>query len=404
MGAAGLIVDSVCLDAGLPCLYLLFVACSVCVLQYTASMAWRGPAPPYYPDNTHSALDRSRLDEILPQLYLTNFKGADNMDELRRLKCTHIVSVGEEFVDDPKKAGITFWRLNISDDDDQSEKMSKALRGAAMFLHKALQKKGCAVVHCAAGISRSATVVLGYLVIYKKMTLRDAFGLVHGKRPCIWPNDGFMSALIKLEKKIQGNASNKGVSSITMDEYIRWGDWEGPEEEEEEQKQEKEAANSEAPALRGRLMRRETNLHIEKRELDALAALANGERKAAIIIQGAVRKWMLAVYARKKPEQVRRSSSIVLDREMRKRMSLAATREALQSRAAMRKTQSSDELSSARLKRRPSMAQRMTSLGSGAVGSLFKRLTPKRLDRGSGRLTTRAPPPVRTSTSKVVPG
>ena len=374
-------------------------------------MAWRGPAPPYYPDNTQSALDRSRLDEILPQLYLTNFKGADNMDELRRLKCTHIVSVGEEFVDDPAKAGITFWRLNISDDDDQSEKMSKALRGAASFLHKALQKKGCVVVHCAAGISRSATVVLGYLVIYKKMTLRDAFGHVHGKRPCIWPNDGFMSALIKLEKKVQSNASNKGVSSITMDEYIRWGDWEGPEEEEGEQEQEKEAANSEAdatgsatpspPALRGRLMRRETNLHIEKRELDALAALANGERKAAMIIQGAVRKWMLTVYARKEPEQVRRASSIVLDRETRRRMSLAARREALQSRAAMLKTQSSDELTSARLKRRPSMAQRMTSLGSGAVGSLFKRLTPKRLDRGSGRLT-RAP--VRTSTSKVVPG
>ena len=71
-------------------------------------------------------------------------------------------------------------------------------------------------------------------------------------------------------------------------------------------------------------------------------------------------------------------------------MSLAARREALQSRAAMLKTQSSDKLTSARLKRRPSMAQRMTSLGSGAVGSLFKRLTPKRLDRGSGRLT-RAP-------------
>ena len=53
-------------------------------------------------------------------------------------------------------------------------------------------------------------------------------------------------------------------------------------------------------------MRRETNLHIEKRELDALAALANGERKAAMIIQGAVRKWMLTVYARKEPEQVRR--------------------------------------------------------------------------------------------------
>ena len=68
--------------------------------------------------------------------------------------------------------------------------MGAALRGAASFIKKALARKtGVVVVHCAAGISRSATVVLGYLLLHCKRSLRDAFAHVMERRPCIWPNE-----------------------------------------------------------------------------------------------------------------------------------------------------------------------------------------------------------------------
>ena len=103
-------------------------------------MAWRGPAPPFYPNSEFTALDRCALSEILPRLYLTNYRGADDVKALKQIGCTHIAAVGEEFVNDQKE-GIQFWRQDISDDEHQGGKMAKELRGGAAFVHNALKKR-----------------------------------------------------------------------------------------------------------------------------------------------------------------------------------------------------------------------------------------------------------------------
>ena len=139
-------------------------------------MAWRGPPPPFFPEES-LVVDRCQLSEIMPRLYLTNYRGAENVEELTRLGCTHIAAIGEEF-DGHGMPTISYYYQKISDDEHQGKKMSKSLREAASFIHKgrlANKKKGCVVVHCAAGISRSATVVLGYLMIHERMPLRSAF-------------------------------------------------------------------------------------------------------------------------------------------------------------------------------------------------------------------------------------
>ncbi len=79
-------------------------------------MSWKGPPPPFFPAE-NSALDRTQLSEILPRLFLTNFKGAEDEDELKRVGATHIAAVGNEFLQDEGKAGITYWRKDITDDE-----------------------------------------------------------------------------------------------------------------------------------------------------------------------------------------------------------------------------------------------------------------------------------------------
>ena len=49
---------------------------------------------------------------------------------------------------------------------------------------------------------RSATLVLAYLMKYKRMRLVDAHALVKSKRPLIRPNMGFWAALVDYEKKL----------------------------------------------------------------------------------------------------------------------------------------------------------------------------------------------------------
>ena len=48
--------------------------------------------------------------------------------------------------------------------------------------------------HCYAGISRSATLAIAYLVHTNNISLQDAINLVKSKRNIIQPNNGFMKA------------------------------------------------------------------------------------------------------------------------------------------------------------------------------------------------------------------
>ena len=184
------------------------------------SAAPSGP-PPYYPVAPEDG-ELNEINLIVEGLYLSNWRGAEDEAQLAELGITHIAAVGTEFTED-EEHGRTFWKKDISDDESAGEEMSKALRDVAAFQHKALKGGGKCLVHCAAGISRSATCVLAYMVIHRKQRLFDALGVVIGARRPIWPNDGFMKALIALEAEVR-----KGPPSIAIEDYIQWGDYELP--------------------------------------------------------------------------------------------------------------------------------------------------------------------------------
>ena len=56
------------------------------------------------------------------------------------------------------------------------------------------------MVHCHAGVSRSATCVIAYLMQERDMDFDQAFGFASKKRPVIFPNMGFQKQLREFEK------------------------------------------------------------------------------------------------------------------------------------------------------------------------------------------------------------
>lgn len=60
---------------------------------------------------------------------------------------------------------------------------------------------GRVLVHCAMGVSRSATVVLAFLMIYENMTLVEAIQTVQTHRD-ICPNSGFLRQLQVLDNRL----------------------------------------------------------------------------------------------------------------------------------------------------------------------------------------------------------
>ena len=53
-----------------------------------------------------------------------------------------------------------------------------------------------------AGVSRSATVILGYLMYTKRLTLEESMKILKEARPCVKPNEGFLRQLQDYQRQL----------------------------------------------------------------------------------------------------------------------------------------------------------------------------------------------------------
>ena len=141
--------------------------------------------------------------KILPYLYLGGYEVTTDKRMMQdTLKITHIVNVTVEsechFEEDFKYAHI---KLSDSTDRNKADLLS-ILDEAFAFIDDAKQNNGAVLVHCQVGMSRSASVVIAYLMCVEKMSLHAAFVLVKGKRPVTAPNYGFMEQLVEYEQQL----------------------------------------------------------------------------------------------------------------------------------------------------------------------------------------------------------
>lgn len=89
--------------------------------------------------------------------------------------------------------------MKIDIDDCDREFICKYFDG----IHEFIKSNQKVLLHCAAGISRSATFAIAYLVGECKFSLIDAIKHVKSKRATIYPNDGFLVQLILYEYYIK---------------------------------------------------------------------------------------------------------------------------------------------------------------------------------------------------------
>lgn len=63
------------------------------------------------------------------------------------------------------------------------------------WIAKALAEGGQVLVHCYAGVSRSASIVIAYVMKELNLDFDTAYQLVHRARPVVSPNEGFEKQL-----------------------------------------------------------------------------------------------------------------------------------------------------------------------------------------------------------------
>ncbi|KAK2506104.1 hypothetical protein MC885_000868 [Smutsia gigantea] len=80
-------------------------------------------------------------------------------------------------------------------------------------IHSVSRKHGATLVHCAAGVSRSATLCIAYLMKFHNVCLLEAYNWVKARRPVIRPNVGFWRQLIDYERQLFGKSTVKMVQT-----------------------------------------------------------------------------------------------------------------------------------------------------------------------------------------------
>lgn len=165
--------------------------------------------------------ERNAISEVIDgEIFLTNFRGVERLEEMQAKKIKHVVCVNEQSNEHADK----FNYFNIDTLEDQEDHDATAHFGDVQkFTDNALKSGGAVCFHCAAGISRSATMLISYLMGSRRMSLRDAFALAYTRRRVTWPNRSFMKQLIAYELELQKKGVLKGSgATIDLDTWDAW--------------------------------------------------------------------------------------------------------------------------------------------------------------------------------------
>lgn len=154
-------------------------------------------------DGEHSPFDKHVRDlhpcEILPFLFVGSQVHAQSRAILSGLKITHILNITATcpncFPND-----IQYKTIPIKDTWNQN--ISSFFQECFEFIDSARSSDGRVLVHCVAGISRSPTITIAYLMKTTNMSLQDALSHVKGRRSIVAPNLDFLVELEAFERSL----------------------------------------------------------------------------------------------------------------------------------------------------------------------------------------------------------
>ncbi|XP_043404242.1 serine/threonine/tyrosine-interacting protein isoform X2 [Chelonia mydas] len=146
---------------------------------------------------------RREMQEILPGLFLGPYSSAmkSKLPILQKHGITHVICIRQNieanFIKPNFQQLFRYLVLDIAD--NPVENIIRFFPTTKEFIDGSLQTGGKVLVHGNAGISRSAALVIAYIMETFGVKYRDAFTYVQERRFCINPNAGFVHQLQEYE-------------------------------------------------------------------------------------------------------------------------------------------------------------------------------------------------------------
>lgn len=149
-----------------------------------------------------------QIAQLNDHLFLSSARAVIK-ERMRTLGITNIVNCTAEL---PAFSLHNIKCLQIHVWDTPSEALETHFDTCADEIHKIHKRGGKTLVHCVAGISRSPSICMAYLMKYERLTLEQTYHHIKNIRPVIHPNEGFWCQLIKYERRLFGRNTVKMIS------------------------------------------------------------------------------------------------------------------------------------------------------------------------------------------------
>lgn len=143
----------------------------------------------------------SHPSQILNWMFLGTFKNASNLEEIQLFNFKYILNCAFEIKDIKIPKSIKYCHIDLTD--SETIDITQYFDQAFNFIETARKKKEKILIHCKFGISRSASIIIGYFIKYKGYTTSSALEFLKSKRPIVNPNRGFLSQLYSYEYNIK---------------------------------------------------------------------------------------------------------------------------------------------------------------------------------------------------------
>jgi protein-tyrosine phosphatase len=134
-------------------------------------------------------------------MYLGGDLVARDAETFKTIGITHVLNcVGDYSENYHEKDGVIYKRYYLKD--HVGEDIACCFYDAIEFMTDARNKGGKVYVHCVQGVSRSATMIIAYMIFTDQISFQEGEKLVKARRGCVNPNLRFINQLISFHRRL----------------------------------------------------------------------------------------------------------------------------------------------------------------------------------------------------------
>ena len=152
--------------------------------------------------------DPASADEVFPNLFLGNKAAAEDVKYMKEKGITHLLNMGcsslrsSKFLVCPDAHALASMNIELKNSPEWGNmKVNECFEECGAWIDERLSKSGKVLVVCWQGASRSASIVLAYLMKFQKLEIKEALIKVKQIRD-VRPNNFFLQQLIDYQNVI----------------------------------------------------------------------------------------------------------------------------------------------------------------------------------------------------------